>query len=78
MLEYVLLMEDCKEIIYAYYPGGDSDKGIISYSKESGEITIQKLSEKDQHRIYALKKCKRIREFTKEGVFQKSGYIAWY
>lgn len=78
MLTYALLNENGNELQYEYFPEGGTAPGVVSYNKETGECYINKLSEKDKHQMYALKLFKKIRDFERNGSFQKEGMIAWY
>ena len=78
MLNYILVEETPKKVVYKYYPEGGTEAGVVSFDKESNTNSIVTLSEHDKHQRYAQKLFKRIREFANSKSFEKEGLIAWY
>lgn len=78
MLKFKKLKETEKMVTYEYYPEGGTDSGVVSVEKTSGECNVDVLATNDKHRRYALKLFSRLRTFSKDGIFEKEGKIAWY
>lgn len=78
MLKFRLKSNNDSKLIYEYFPEGKEYSGIVEVIKETGECHIVKLSENDNHNIYALKMFKRLREYAKNRAFDDEGTIAWY
>ena len=78
MLKFILAEEKENSVLYKYYPEGGSEFGVVIFDKRSGNGSIEILAGNDRHRKYALKTLKRIREMAGNGLFEKSGMIAWY
>ena len=78
MLKYELFEENEKQILYRYYPEGNSDFGVISVTKDTKEYNVVNLAKTDKHYRYALKMFTKIRKFIEDDSFEKSGTMAWY
>lgn len=69
--------ETAEEVVYKYYPEGDSDFGIISYDIKAKKCNVTTPSKKDKRLKYAQKMFAKIRECANNKFFQKEGVIAW-
>ena len=78
MLKYILERETDNEMVYRYFPEGKSESGLVSYDKNTGELSVIELAPGELFRTYALKMFYKIRTFINNGVFRQSGIVAWY
>lgn len=78
MLKYKLIEENNSRVLYKYFPENGSESGLVTIDKETGKCDVEKLAPNDEHRIYALKMFKKLREFLDAKSFDESGSVAWY
>lgn len=77
MLRYNLIRENEQEVLYEYFPEDSNESGLIGYDKVKKVCNIIILSPKDRKQRYALKMCSKIRQFVRNGSFDRSGTMAW-
>ena len=78
MLKFVLIEENESRVLYEYYPEGCLEAGSVSFDKKTGNGTIERLADNDNHQRYAMKALKRIRRMADSQVFEQTGVVAWY
>ena len=78
MLKYKLVEETPSNVVYEYFPEGDTKFGVVSFDKKSNANSIVTLAPQDRHRRYAQKLFSKIKEFANNDSFDKEGMIAWY
>ena len=78
MLEFILIEETGKQLIYRYFPEGKEKSGIVTYDKVKSEFEIVQLAENDEFKSYAYHMINRIRKNVERGIVETEGLVAWY
>lgn len=78
MLTFQAVKNNNDVAVYRYFPENRGDGGIVSMSKDTGEIKIESLALGDEQKWYIGKMFSKLRSFRKSGTFEEKGMIAWY
>ena len=79
MVGYKLVSLNKNTVVYNYYPENDlSNKGIISYDRNKGQMSVTNRAEEDEFSFYSAHMLRMLEESNETGGFQDNGYIAWY
>ena len=74
-LELLEVNED--KVIYKYYPEQETEFGIVSVNRKTGERKIEKLFD-DYGTWYAWHACRELERYITNGSFPVKGGVAWY
>lgn len=77
MLRLELVENTQEEIVYNYFPEGESEYGTISINKVTGELDIKKISTNDAHKRYLFHAVSRIEKYHVENKYLERDMAAW-
>lgn len=77
MLRLELVENTQEEIVYSYFPEGESEYGTISINKVTGELDIKKTSANDAYKRYLFHAVSRIEKYYAENKFLERDIVAW-